>query len=150
MRGSATLEANVETVPTQNAQPAERTTDATLRTSGGGRGVRRRSSVHQRLSQIFTSTPSQPIITATLVEEPEVVMAERVFFSSKQWRIAIVLGILSLTVVVALLSIFLAKENTEPTLVPTASPTMSPTFDSKPTLQLVQERGNVSCLASFR
>lgn len=113
---------------------------------------RRRSSISQIVSNYFgrasvTSADNNPngdVVSAILVEEADVVVATEMGCCEQNWKkIAVVMTTL-LVILATLLSLSIVKFSEEKKH-PQPEPTASPTFDSKPTLQTVQERGFIRC-----
>ena len=93
------------------------------------------------------------LISATIVEDEEVFIAERVSFLERKWRrfaVVFLFIFLSIMALVISLAIFLNKPEyillpQIPTAIPSASPSLSPSLDPRPTLEIVQTRGYVNC-----
>jgi len=103
---------------------------------------------------------SLPLVTAHLVEEePEgqVVVAQRMNFFERKWRmivslsVCLLLGILAVSLAVLLtMGLGGAREGGEsigavPEAVPSMRPSSALVFDLRPTLEMVQARGHVRC-----
>lgn len=118
---------------------------------GGGR--LRRSSQIARVWMSFTNGANA--VMATLVEDHsdddndgEVFVAERVSgieLRGKQFAIAFFFLLMATAVAVPFLIDWALEERGGAPDAPTISPTLSPTHDSRPTLEIVQERGNLTC-----
>lgn len=95
------------------------------------------------------------VVGAALVEEGEVVMAERVGFLQRWWKVLGGVMCVSLVILATCLSVFLGAAaaaaaigdgyDMRPTDALSAMPSSSPSFDTRPTLEIVQERGHVRC-----
>jgi general L-amino acid transport system substrate-binding protein len=109
----------------------------------------------RRLSSFFsrqsdTNQDSNFLINATLVESMEVAEAEPVGFFQKHGKM---IGSISAILVVAFITLMsltmkgvIAPGRTPmPTAVPSSMPSMAPSFDPRPTLAIVQDRGNLRC-----
>ena len=103
----------------------------------------------RRMTTLFRGTLST-LIEATLVEdvEGEVVVAERVGFIERKWKMCACATVFLLSLLAISLSVVLATiRNGQEVemLVPSFQPSLSPTFDPRPTLEIVQKRGYVRC-----
>jgi ABC-type amino acid transport substrate-binding protein len=109
----------------------------------------------RRLSSFFSrqsegNQDSNVLINATLVESMEVAEAEPVGFFQKHGKM---IGSISAILVVAFITLMsltmkgvIAPGKTlMPTSVPSSMPSMAPSFDPRPTLAIVQDRGNLRC-----
>ncbi|KAL9179839.1 hypothetical protein ACHAXT_007809 [Thalassiosira profunda] len=117
----------------------------------------RRPSMVQRMSAIFAHVSAgEPLVQATLVEddEAEVVVAQRMGFLQRMWKL--LAGLMCVLLILAiLLAALLSGSNvskeTEIYDMPSTMPSMYPTYDPAPTLQRVQVRGKLRCgLSSTR
>eukprot|EP00984_Skeletonema_dohrnii_P020562 scaffold10040_cov128-Skeletonema_dohrnii-CCMP3373.AAC.1 len=114
---------------------------------------RRRSSISQIVSNYFGRASFRSaddnsdgvVVSAILVEEADVVVATEMGCCEQNWKkIAVVMTTL-LVILATLLSLFIVGYSKEKKHPQQPEPTASPTFDSKPTLQTVQERGFIRC-----
>jgi len=91
---------------------------------------------------------SEVLVSATLVQEAEVVMAEPVGFIESKWHFFVP----SMCIMLALFTLLLALSLTgvignhgRENQLEISEPSLSPTFDPGPTLEIVQKRGRVVC-----
>ena len=116
----------------------------------------RRASMTQMVSGYFgrasVRTVSQrrasvdTVVTATLVEDAEIVMATEMGFCERNWKRIVAVMVVVLAVLALLLGLFVNRyESAILNVEQQVEPTASPTFDSTPTLQTVQERGFIRC-----
>ena len=116
----------------------------------------RRSSVMNRMSAAFSRVASQILIEATLVEEDapvvgEVVEARPMGFFERKWKVfALIMGC-ALVLMTVLLTTLIARDDDVireydvVSTVPSSMPSIMPSFDTRPTLEIVQERGYLTC-----
>mmetsp|Transcript_28992 Transcript_28992/g.60345 ORF Transcript_28992/g.60345 Transcript_28992/m.60345 type:complete len:767 (+) Transcript_28992:199-2499(+) len=102
------------------------------------------------LANVFAGSDGtdEVLISATLVEEAEVVMAEPVGFIESKWHFFVP----SMCIMLALFTLLLALSLTgvignhgRENQLEISEPSLSPTFDPGPTLEIVQKRGRVVC-----
>mmetsp|Transcript_12157 Transcript_12157/g.26228 ORF Transcript_12157/g.26228 Transcript_12157/m.26228 type:complete len:366 (-) Transcript_12157:119-1216(-) len=102
------------------------------------------------LANVFAGSDGtdEVLISATLVEEAEVVMAEPVGLLEQKWKLFVLPTCITLTLLAVLLSLTLTGIITpkgKEEFMETSEPSSSPTFDPRPTLEIVQERGYIRC-----
>lgn len=89
------------------------------------------------------------VVTATLVEDAEIVMATEMGFCERNWKRIVAIMVVVLAVLALLLGLFVDRYESAIHL-EQVEPTASPTFDSTPTLQTVQERGFIRCGMNYK
>ena len=89
------------------------------------------------------------VVTATLVEDAEIVMATEMGFCERNWKRIVAIMVVVLAVLALLLGLFVNRYESAINL-EQVEPTASPTFDSTPTLQTVQERGFIRCGMNYK
>jgi hypothetical protein len=99
--------------------------------------------VSQRRASVDT------VVTATLVEDAEIVMATEMSFCERNWKRVVAVMVVMLAVLALLLGLFVNRYETA-IIQEQVEPTASPTFDSTPTLQTVQERGFIRCGMNYK
>lgn len=106
--------------------------------------VPRRASIFGRFTMSsLPSARSNILVEATLVEDSDVFEAKTMGYCQRHWRwiVAIAVGILLPIALFGILYVQPLAARTEPN----SSPTPLPTFDSRPTLEIVHERGYLMC-----
>lgn len=105
----------------------------------------------RRISSVFTNqyTQNDTLVEATLVEESqEVYTAQQVGYCESRWKMFAFIMAFTLVVFAVLLSVFIADDVEEILKIPaTDFPSVTPqtSFDTRPTFDIVQERGYLLC-----
>lgn len=98
--------------------------------------------VSQRRASVDT------VVTATLVEDAEIVMATEMGFCERNWKRVVAIMVVLLAILALFLGLYVNRY--ESVIEEKVEPTASPTFDSTPTLQTVQERGFIRCGMNYK